>query len=183
MLVVTASAHVAEAAGESFYAAKDTTGGDSQMAECSNDRAEEAVESAKIVISDYGPNPYSTNINRLAKENPNYRAAVWTGGKLQTTVMSIPKNGEVGLEIHADTDQFFYVVEGSGTVLMGPQQDKLDYSMPVRKGSAIFIPLGTWHNIINDGCGDLKLFTIYAPPHHPHGTVQGTKAIADAEEN
>ena len=158
LCLVPATAFAAEPAGENVQMAK----------------------SVKIEFLDHGPNPYSTNLSLLAKENPNYRTAIWTGKELQLTVMSIPKRGEVGLEIHEDTDQFFYVVEGSGTVLMGPQRDKLDYSMPVKKGSAIFIPLGTWHNIVNKGCGDLKLFTIYAPPHHPHGTVQKTKAIADA---
>ena len=142
----------------------------------------EAIEVSKLDLTDHGPNPYSTNLSRLAGKNPNYRTAIWTGQELQLTVMSIPKKGEVGLEVHPETDQFFYVAEGSGIVLMGPAQNSLNYTMPLEKGSAIFIPLGTWHNIVNKGCGNLKLFTVYAPPHHPHGTVQKTKAIADAEQ-
>ena len=170
-------------AGETIYATEFATDADSHVAECLAEADEEAVDSAKIGLSDYGPKPYLIKMPQLAKENPNYRTAIWTGEKLQATLMSIPKHGEVGVEIHEDTDQFFYVVEGSGTFFMGPQQDNLDYSMPIGKGSAIFIPLGTWHNIVNNGCGSLKLFSIYAPPHHPHGTVHTTKAVADAEEH
>ena len=144
--------------------------------------AEESVHActSKTDLSDHGPNPYAAKLARLACKNPNYRTTVWSGGLLQLTVMCIPKKGEIGLEVHPDTDQFLYVVEGSGTVLMGPEKGKLNYTMPVEKGSGIFVPYGMWHNVVNKGSGDLKLFTVYAPPHHPHGTVHKTKAIADA---
>jgi len=145
------------------------------------DESVAAAANAKASLADHGPEPYSVKLSRVAKKNPNYRAAVWTGKELQLTVMSIPRQGEIGLEMHGDTDQFIYIVEGSGTVQMGPARDKLNYSAPVTRGSGVFVPLGTWHNIVNGGCGDLKVFTVYAPPHHPHGTVHKTKAIADAQ--
>jgi mannose-6-phosphate isomerase-like protein (cupin superfamily) len=56
------------------------------------------------------------------------------------------------------------------------------YKKPIKPGSGVFIPAGTWHNIVNTGDTPLKLFTVYAPPHHPHGTVHETKEIADAAE-
>jgi len=146
------------------------------------DEPVQAFGHAAPVRKDYGPEPYVDRLFRLARKNPNYRAAVWTGKELQLTAMSIPKGGEVGLEVHVDTDQFLYVVEGTGTAMMGTASDKLDYTRPVAVGSGVFVPTGTWHNLLNTGDGDLKLFTVYAPPHHPHGTVQKTKAEADAAE-
>ena len=65
---------------------------------------------------------------------------------------------------------------------MGPAENRLHYKRPVSAGFAVFVPAGTWHNVVNTGKRPLKIYTIYAPPHHPHGTVQATKAIADMEE-
>jgi hypothetical protein len=49
----------------------------------------------------------------------------------------------------------------------------------------MFIPTD-WqqiHNVINQGRGRLKLYTIYSAPNHPAGTVRKTKAeAAKAEE-
>ena len=96
--------------------------------------------------------------------------------------MCIPVGGENGLEVHPDTDQFLRIESGSGMTMMGPAKDRLNYQRPVCDGYAVFVPAGTWHNIINTGHSPLKIYTLYAPPHHPHGTVQATKAIADKEE-
>jgi len=133
--------------------------------------------------TDHGPNPYVTNINRATLGNANYRKAIWTGRYLQSTVMAIPPGGEIGLEVHPDTDQFLRVEGGFGMAMMGPTEQNLNYRQPVRNDTAIFVPAGTWHNVVNTGRVPLKLYSIYAPPHHPHGTVQRTKAIADAEED
>ena len=132
-------------------------------------------------LTDHGPSPFVVDINRAAAMNPNYRTALWTGNYLQLTVMCIPAGGEIGLEAHPDTDQFLRVESGCGCAMMGPKRDALCLRAPVRDGCAVFVPAGTWHNIVNTGCGPLKLYTIYAPPHHPHGTVHRTKAQADAE--
>lgn len=131
--------------------------------------------------SDYGPEPFVINIDRATIQNQNYRTALWTGNYLQTTLMSVLD--EIGLEVHPDTDQFIKVEEGCGLVMMGKNKDNLNYQARVNAGYAVFVPAGTWHNMINQGNRPLKLYTIYAPPHHPHGTVQRTKAEADAEEN
>lgn len=134
-------------------------------------------------INDYGPEPFVTNIDKATMQNKNYRTALWTGQNLQLTLMSIPVGGEIGLEVHPNTDQFLRIESGNGITMMGPDENRLNYQRPVSDGYAVFVPAGTWHNIINTGSYPLKIYTIYAPPHHPHGTVQPTKAIADTEEH
>ena len=131
--------------------------------------------------TDYGPNPYVTDINKATNENSNYRSTLWTGKYLQSTLMSIPPDGDIGLEVHPDTDQFLRIESGSGCAFMGPQQNAIGTCRPIRNDSAVFVPAGTWHNVVNTGRVPLKLYSIYAPPHHPHGTVHRTKAQADAE--
>lgn len=135
----------------------------------------------RMFMNDYGPEPFVVNIDQATLQNPNYRTALWTGNYLQLTLMSIPVGGEIGLEIHPDTDQFLRIESGNGLTMMGPAKERLNYQRPVGDGYAIFVPAGTWHNVINTGNRPLKMYSIYAPPHHPHGTVQVTKAQADAE--
>lgn len=133
--------------------------------------------------NDYGPEPFVTNIDKASILNRNYRTALWTGNHLQVTLMSIPVDGEIGLEVHPDTDQFIKIVKGYGITKMGASKEQLSYQQSVCGGYAVFVPAGTWHNIINTGTCPMKIYTVYAPPHHPHGTVQATKAIADMEEH
>lgn len=135
-----------------------------------------------VSVQDHGPQPFVTNIDKATRQNTNYRTALWTGQHLQLTLMSIPVGGEVGLEVHPDTDQFLRIESGTGMAMMGPAENRLHYKRPVSAGFAVFVPAGTWHNVVNTGKRPLKIYTIYAPPHHPHGTVQATKAIADMEE-
>lgn len=132
-------------------------------------------------IKDYGPEPFTINIDKVTRMNNNFRTTLWTGIHLQMTLMSIDVNGEIGLEIHPDTDQFLKIEEGSGIVKMGLDKDNLNYEQKVIGGYGIFIPANTWHNLINNGTSPIKLYSIYAPPHHPRGTIHETKAIADAE--
>lgn len=134
-------------------------------------------------ITDYGPEPFVSNINSAVMRNNNYRRALWTGKHLQLTLMSIPIGGEIGLEIHPDTDQFIRIENGYGLAMMGSDKNNMNYQRPIRSGFSVFVPAGSWHNILNTGRTPLKIYTVYAPPHHPHGTVQATKAIADAEEH
>ena len=139
-------------------------------------------QSPQPLARDFGPMPYATNIDQLTVHNDTYRTAIWTGKYLQATVMSINVNDDIGLEVHPDTDQFLRIEEGSGIVQMGNSRDNLNYQQHVFKDWAIFVPAGTWHNITNTGHVPMKLYTIYAPPHHPWGTVHQTKAVAEAEE-
>jgi mannose-6-phosphate isomerase-like protein (cupin superfamily) len=132
--------------------------------------------------TDYGPDPFVININEASKENDTFRTALWTGSHLQVTLMSINVGDDIGLEMHPDVDQFLRVEEGDGIVRMGTNQNRLDFERNVSDDFAIMIPAGTWHNVINTGTLPLKLYSIYAPPQHPHGTVHETKADAQAAE-
>lgn len=135
-------------------------------------------ENRLIELNDYGPEPFVINIDEATKRNRNYRTTLWTGKHLQLTLMSIKVGGDIGLEVHPAIDQFIRIEEGQGIVQMGPSKNNLNLRRRVSDGFAIFIPAGTWHNIINTGSRPLKLYSIYAPPQHPHGTVHETKEIA-----
>lgn len=136
-----------------------------------------------IPITDQGPQPIAVNIEEVTKENMTYRTALWTGPHLQVTLMSLQPGEDIGLEIHPDTDQFLRIEEGEGIVEMGRTRNNLNYRRRVNEDFAIMVPAGTWHNVRNIGNGPLKLYSIYAPPHHPRGTVHRTKADAMAGEN
>lgn len=129
---------------------------------------------------DQGPCPFVTNLCHDAMQNNNFRTARWTGFDLQLTLMSIPC--EIGLEIHYHNDQFLYIESGSGIMMMGQCKDNLDYQCKVSPGTGIFIPANTRHNLINTGDCPIKLFSVYAPPQHPHGTIHVTKADSDRAE-
>jgi len=134
-------------------------------------------------FKDYGPEPFVINIEGATRRNNNFRNALWTGDNLQLTVMSILPGEDIGLEVHPEIDQFIRIEEGQGVVRMGDTKDNLYYKNRVSDGDAIFIPSGKWHNITNTGYKPMKLYTIYAPPEHPRGTVHRTKADAEAAEH
>ncbi|HOS70258.1 MAG TPA: cupin domain-containing protein [Bacillota bacterium] len=142
----------------------------------------EAFEDDSTEIQDYGPEPFVVNINEASKENSNFRTAIWTGRHLQVTLMSINVGEDIGLEIHPEIDQFIRIEEGQGIVKMGERKDRLDFQRKVYDDFAFIIPAGTWHNLINTGNKPIKLYSIYAPPQHPRGTVHKTKADAEAAE-
>jgi mannose-6-phosphate isomerase-like protein (cupin superfamily) len=131
--------------------------------------------------ADYGPFPYALDIETATLQNNTYRTALWTGTHLQLTLMSIPPSGEIGLEMHPNLDQFIRVEAGDGLVLMGTTADSLTFRQPVRDGWAFIIPAGYWHNMVNMGRVPVKLYSLYAPPNHPPGTVHLTQADAEAE--
>nr|WP_227017350.1 cupin domain-containing protein [Sinanaerobacter chloroacetimidivorans] len=134
-------------------------------------------------LTDYGPAPLVINIEEVTKQNENFRTALWTGDHLQLTLMCINPGEEIGLEIHPNLDQFIRIEDGQGLVKMGNQKDRLDFQEKVYDNFAFIIPAGTWHNLINTGNKPLKLYSIYAPPQHPHGTIQETREDAEASEN
>lgn len=134
------------------------------------------------VLKDHGPKPFVVNIEKAAKKNKYFRTALWTGSHLQVTLMSINVGEDIGLEIHPTLDQFLRIEEGQGLVQMGKHKEKLDFQARIHDDFVIVIPAGTWHNLINIGNKPIKLYSIYAPPQHPHGTVHQTKAIAMASE-
>ncbi|MBM7663295.1 mannose-6-phosphate isomerase-like protein (cupin superfamily) [Bacillus mesophilus] len=134
------------------------------------------------MLTDYGPNPFVININEATKQNNTFRTALWTGAQFQITLMSLNPGEDIGLEMHPDVDQFLRLEQGRGIVQMGKTKDNLSFQRYVYDDSAIVIPAGTWHNLTNTGSTPLKLYSIYAPPNHPFGTVHVTKTDAMAAE-
>ncbi|MBN1168434.1 cupin domain-containing protein [Candidatus Woesebacteria bacterium] len=115
------------------------------------------------------------NIEKLTLKNNNFRKVLFTGKFCQLVVMSLKPGEEIGMEVHPDVDQFFRIDSGMGKVIMGREEKRL------KDGSAIVVPAGTKHNIVNTSkTDDLKLYTVYSPPNHPKGTVH--KTYEEAEE-
>ncbi|MEG0470901.1 MAG: cupin domain-containing protein [Solibacillus sp.] len=133
-------------------------------------------------LTDYGPKPFVVNIDEATKQNHSFRTALWTGPHFQITLMSLNAGESIGLEMHPNVDQFLCVEQGQGIVQMGERRDSLNFVRKVHDDYAIIIPSGTWHNLTNTGNFPLKLYSIYAPPSHPFGTVHPTKAEAEAAE-
>lgn len=136
-----------------------------------------------IMLTDLGSEPFVINIDQATKQNNTFRTALWTGSYMQLTLMSIKVGESIGLENHPNLDQFLRIEQGQGLIKMGKSKDNLDFQRRVADGYAIIIPAGTWHNLINTGNIPLKLYSIYAPPQHPKGTVHRTKADAMAAEH
>ncbi len=119
---------------------------------------------------------YKTNIEEDSIQNANFRKVLYSGKHMQLVLMSLKPTEEIGEEIHAENDQFFRFESGKGKCII----DGNEYL--VQDGDAIIVPAGAKHNIINVSKeADLKMYTIYAPPHHKDGIVRLT--IEDAEKN
>lgn len=138
---------------------------------------------ADIVLKDYGNSPAVLDIEAYTIGNENFRTALWTGSNLQVTLMTIPVGGDIGLELHSDIDQFLRIEKGQGRVLMGDARENLDFAQDVKADHAVFVPAGKWHNLVNTGDEPIKLYSIYAPAEHPHGTVHKTQAEAMEAEH
>lgn len=128
---------------------------------------------------DFGPNPYIMNVQGLAAQNQNFRAAIWTGCNVQMTLMHIQPYEEIGWEMHDDTNQIIRVEQGTAVVLMGEYRGRTDTKDNIRTGDVVFVPAGTWHNVMNAGRCPLKVSSIYAPPNHKRGTIHRTKKDAE----
>lgn len=125
--------------------------------------------------NEHGDEVYSLNVGRTACKNQNFRESYWTGRFLQMTLMSIPCGDDIGVEMHCDTDQYIRVEQGMAIALIGHSADNCCHKHKLNVGDAIFIPAGTWHNIVNASRHPLKISSIYAPPHHPKCTVERRK--------
>jgi mannose-6-phosphate isomerase-like protein (cupin superfamily) len=134
-----------------------------------------------MTINDIGPDPQSFNLEQQTVENPNYRTVAWSGRYLQLTLMSIPEEADIGLEMHPETDQFLRLDAGRGRVQMGRTRDNLEFEEEVSDGWCILVPAGTWHNVTNIGNEPMQLYAIYAPAHHKPGKVHATEAEAAAD--
>jgi len=117
---------------------------------------------------------YINNIEKLSLENDNFRRVLYTDKNSQLVVMSLLPKEEIGEEIH-DVDQFLRVEKGNGKAILN------DISQDIEDGSAIIVPAGTKHNLINTGDTPMKLYTLYTPPHHRDGVVHKTKVDAESD--
>ena len=122
------------------------------------------------------------NIEQTTLENETFRTVHFTGKYSQLTVMTIQPGEDIGYEVHADHDQFLRIEQGSARVEFGTTGDKVDETYEAEDDWAVIVPAGVWHNLVNTGSEALKLYSIYSPAEHPDGTVQQTKADAEAAE-
>nr|WP_241658607.1 cupin domain-containing protein [Arcanobacterium bovis] len=146
-------------------------------------RKEESQMAYDHRYDDQGKKPWVIDIEKETLDNENFRTTMWTGEKLQLTVMTIPVGGEIGLEVHHGIDQFLRIEQGKGLTQMGPSEDNLNFEAEVSDDDAIFVPADTWHNVTNIGDEPLKLYTIYAGPDHVPGTVHETAQDAENDPN
>jgi mannose-6-phosphate isomerase-like protein (cupin superfamily) len=118
---------------------------------------------------------YNADLEKATLENNFFRKVLYTGHNCQLVLMSLKPLGEIGMEVHADNDQFFRFESGVGKVLI----DENEYA--VEDGSAVIVPAGARHNVINTSeSKDLKLYTIYSPAHHQDKIERATKLDAEA---
>jgi mannose-6-phosphate isomerase-like protein (cupin superfamily) len=123
------------------------------------------------------------DINKLTVENDNFRTVVFTGEHTQLTLMRLAPGEEIGWEAHGDLDQFVRLEQGDALVEFGRTEDQVDARHEVSDDWAFIVPAGVWHNVVNVGDEDVKLYSLYSPPEHPDDTVHPTKAEADSDEH
>lgn len=120
---------------------------------------------------------YSTNIEEKSLKNEYFREVLFTGPHSQLVVMALKPGEDIGMEVHGDVDQFIRVEAGEGKAIL----DGVEHALA--DGSAVVIPAGTMHNVVNTSQTEpMKLYTVYTPPEHPDGTIHKTKAEAEAYE-
>ena len=120
---------------------------------------------------------FDKNIRKEAINNKYFRKVLNTGKNAQSVVMSLKPKEEIGTEVHKKYDQILVNVKGNGYCVLDGKKMKFE------KDSLVYVPKGTWHNFVNSGKEDLKLFTIYSPPNHPPGTIHRTKKDAQKAES
>lgn len=122
------------------------------------------------------------DIERSTLDNTTFRTVLFTGEHTQLTVMRIAPGEDIGREAHHDRDQFLRIEQGRARVELGRTEDTVDETHEASDAWAIVVPAGVWHNVVNIGSEDLKLYSLYSPPEHPDGTVHVTKAEAEEAE-
>ncbi len=118
---------------------------------------------------------YVSNIEKDTVENNNFRKVIYTAKHSQLVVMSLKPGEEIGMETHNELDQFVRIEQGEGKAILD------DVEHDIKNDWAVIVPAGTMHNFINTGDEDMKLYTIYSPPEHKHGTVHPTKGEVGEE--
>lgn len=120
---------------------------------------------------------FRANIEKDTTANTHFRKVLYTGKHCQLVLMSLKPKEEIGLETHPENDQFFRFEQGEGKCIIDGHEYK------VADGVAVIVPAGAKHNVINTSTSkELKIYTIYSPPHHKDGIVRKTKKEAEANE-
>jgi mannose-6-phosphate isomerase-like protein (cupin superfamily) len=123
------------------------------------------------------------DVERATLDNDTFRTVLFTGEHTQLTVMRLGPGEDIGRETHSHLDQFLRIEQGSARVELGRGEDEIDETHEVEDDWAIIVPAGVWHNVVNTGSGDVKLYSLYSPPEHPDGTVHRTREDADRAEH
>lgn len=129
-----------------------------------------------VAAQQAAPTPFVGDTAQLTRDSSDFRRVVHTGEHLQLVLMTLDVGESIGAEVHSDTDQCLFVVEGVGRAVLDGQ------SWELTGNSVVCVPAGTEHDIENTGAVPLRLFTVYGPPQHPAGTVHATRADAQAAE-
>lgn len=120
---------------------------------------------------------YKSNIEKETLKNKNFRKVLYTSKHSQLVVMSLKPKEEIGMETHPENDQFLRFEGGTGRVVIDTNK------YVVKDGDAVVIPAGAKHNVINTSeKKELKLYTIYSPPHHKDQIVRKTKESAEKND-
>ena len=122
------------------------------------------------------------DIEQATVDNTAFRRELFTGEHTQLTVMRLGPGEDIGREVHDDRDQFLRIEQGQARVELGRSEETTDETHDVEADWAVVVPAGVWHNVVNTGGGELKLYSLYSPPEHPPETVHPTKAEAEAAE-
>ena len=126
---------------------------------------------------------WTGDIEQLTLDNDDFRRVLCTGEHTQLTVMRLAPGEDIGWEAHPHLDQFLRIEAGTGRAEFGRTRRRVEETHEVGDGSALIVPAGVWHNVVNVGDDDVKLYSLYSPPEHPDGTVHHTKADAEAAEH
>jgi mannose-6-phosphate isomerase-like protein (cupin superfamily) len=119
---------------------------------------------------------FFADIEQLTRDNTSFRHVIYTGAYSQLVLMSLEPGEDIGMEVHGN-DQFFRIENGTGKAII----DGHEYN--IQDGSGVIVPAGAKHNIINTSAKDrMKLYTIYAIPHHKDGVMFATKPSAEASK-
>lgn len=123
------------------------------------------------------------DIEKATLGNGNFRTVLYTGEHTQLTVMRLAPGEDIGMEAHPHLDQFLRIEEGQARAEFGRSEGQVDETHDVGPDWALVVPAGVWHNVVNTGNEEVKLYSLYSPPEHPDGTVHATKQEAEEAEH
>jgi len=123
------------------------------------------------------------NIEQLTLDNSTFRTVVYTAGHTQLTLMRLAPGEDIGREVHPHLDQFLRLEAGTARVEYGNTEDVIEETHDVAADWAFIVPAGVWHNVVNTGEDEVKLYSLYSPPEHADGTIHRTKQDAEEAEH